>query len=135
MKRKITFALALLVLAISLAACTSTKLAKGFDKDAVTAKAEKTIEVINTLDYSAVAALVRKDLQPQITADQLKQGWDKTLTSLGAFEKYDAVTVFGANSGGVDYAVAVVTAKYKNGSAIYTISFDPNMELAGLYMK
>lgn len=136
MKRKIGITLACLILVTALfAGCASTKLADGFDKDAVIEKAKQTVDVINTLDYAAMTALMRDDLEAQLSADKLKEAWDKKLTELGAFEKYDSVTVIGQKTQEADYAVAVVVAKYKNGNAVYTLSFDKDMELAGMYMK
>ncbi len=136
MKRKIGIALACLILVTAVfTGCASTKLAEGFDKDAVIEKAKQTVDVINTLDYAAMTALMRDDLEAQLSSDKLKEAWDKKLTELGAFEKIDNVSVVGQKTEQSDYAVAVVVAKYKNGNAIYTLSFDPDMELAGMYMK
>lgn len=136
MRKTICTTMAFLVLAALLTGCAaSAKLAEGFDKDAVTDRAKEVVEVINTLDYEAVVALLREDLQSQVTAEKLKEGWDGKLSTLGAFTDYSNITVVGQKSGETDYAVAVVAAKYEKGSAIYTLSFDIDMELAGLYMK
>lgn len=136
MKRKTGIALACLILAAALlTGCASAQLAEGFDKDAVIEKAKQTVDVINTLDYAAMTALMRDDLEAQLSSDKLKENWDKKLTELGAFDKIDNVTVVGQKTQVADYAVAVVVAKYKNGNAIYTLSFDKDMELAGMYMK
>ena len=55
----------------------------------------------------------------------------------GAFESIADMSVAGSTdqSSGVEYAVVVAQAKYELRSFVYTISFDKQMQLAGLYYK
>lgn len=136
MKRKIGVTLVFLAVAAALlAGCAGAKLAEGFDREAVTGQAKRTVDLLNARDYEGVAGTMDATMSAALPADKLRDGLDPRLTELGEFEQYDGVTVYGQSSNGSDYAVAVVTAKYKNGTAVYTISFDKEMKLAGLYMK
>ena len=51
-----------LIIVLSLTACTSSKLADTFTEDTVISRAKKTVEVINTLDYDAMVSEMREDL-------------------------------------------------------------------------
>jgi len=55
----------------------------------------------------------------------------------GKFETIDNITVVGSSdkSTGEEFATAVVTAKYDNKSFTYTITFNKQMQLAGLYYR
>jgi hypothetical protein len=49
--------------------------------------------------------------------------------------KFKDIAVTGTTSDDVDYAVAVVVAEYEDQTFTYTISFNTDMQLAGLYYK
>ena len=53
----------------------------------------------------------------------------------GSFESYGTVYMSEVNQKGQLLAVAQVSVSYENVSVTYTISFDEDMRLAGLYMK
>lgn len=137
MKKTMILAAALLAFTWLLAACGGAKLADTFDKDEVTARAEDVVGLINDRDYEAVTDQVREDLRDQLTADTLRDAWDATLDTSGAFEEYKSETVIGqkSKSTGEDYAVAVLVGKYENATRTFTLSMDQNLDLVGLYMK
>lgn len=126
-----------LVLMISTAACGSAKLSDSFDKDQVISRSKEIVQTINTLDYDSIVSLLREDLQNQLTAAELETAWGKQLTKAGAFEDFKQATVVGTKSQTTDedYAVAVLVCKYENSTLTYTMSFDTQLDLVGLYMK
>jgi len=128
---------ALILTLVLLCACAAGKLADTFDEDEVKDAAKAAAATINTRDYDAVIALLREDLQDQVTAEQLRGAWDESLVSAGVFVKYKAVTVAGTQDKTTkeDYAMAVLVCKYENGSQTFTLTFDSNYALVGLYMK
>jgi len=124
-------------LLLTFTACSSDKLSSSFDKDEVTDKAKAVVEVINTKDYAAIIALFRSDLQDQITADQLQQAFDEQLEAAGTFSDFKSIVIKSENDNSTneEYAVVILEAVYENKTLIYTISFDTDLELVGLYMK
>lgn len=124
-------------LLLTFTACSSDKLSSSFDKDEVTDKAKAVVEVINTKNYAAIIALFRSDLQDQITADQLQQAFDEQLEAAGTFSDFKSIVIKSENdkSTNEEYAVVILEAVYENKTLIYTISFDTDLELVGLYMK
>jgi len=135
--KKTSFVLFAIALILSLAACTSNKLADVFGEDEVISNAKSYVETINTLDYKAVVAGLREDLQSQVTAESLESAWGPLLSEAGKFEKYTTVVVYGQKDQTTqeDYAVCVLVCKYENASYTFTLSMDKDYEFIGLYMK
>lgn len=126
-----------LIIVLSLTACTSSKLADTFTEDTVISRAKKTVEVINTLDYDAMVSEMREDLQSKITSEQLENAWGPQLKDAGKFEEYTSAVAYGQKdkSTDEDYAVTVLVCKYENSTLTYTISMDKNLNIIGMYMK
>lgn len=130
----ITCMVSLLILSI-LGGCNSTKLADSFDKDTVEATAKQIIDCLNAGDYDSVNAMVREDGKEILTNEVLTNAVDQTYGKAGSFVEYKDTNVIGKKDKDVDYAIAFIEAKYEKKSVLFTISFDSNMELVGVYMK
>ncbi len=135
--KKILITLFAIALTLSLAACGSNNLADSFSEEEVIANAKSYVETINTLDYEAVVAGLREDLQSQVTVESLESAWGPLLDEAGEFEKYTTVVVYGQKDQTTqeDYAVCVLVCKYENASRTFTISMDKDYKFVGLYMK
>ena len=127
----------LLVLSITLSACTSTKLADSYDEKLVTERAKEIVAMINSQNFDQVNAEIRDDLQDQLTAEKLEEAIGAKLVEAGAFLEYQSTATLGQKSktSGEDYAVVVLVGKYENGNVVYTISMDSNLDIVGLYFK
>ena len=127
----------LLVLSITLSACTSTKLADSYDEKLVTERAKEIVAMINSQNFDQVNAEIRDDLQDQLTAEKLEEGIGAKLVEVGAFIEYQSTATLGQKSktSGEDYAIVVLVGKYENGNVVYTISMDANLDIVGLYFK
>ncbi len=143
MKKGLIFVLLLsLTIVVVLCGCSNqgsntAKLSPDFDEAKVKAAAENAIMLINSGDYQKLSdTMVRSDLRSKLSAEVLRDAADKTMGGAGEFKSFEAVTVSGTeDSAKNSYAVASVRAKYKNQTVIYTLSFDKEMQLVGLYMK
>jgi hypothetical protein len=127
----------LLVFSITLAACTSAKLADIYDENIVIERAKEVVEMINSQDYDQVNAEIRDDLQDQLTSIQLKDAIGEKLAEAGAFIEYPSITTLGQKSKttGEDYATVVLVGKYEKSTIVFTISMDANLDIVGLYVK
>ena len=126
-----------LALSVGMMACAGGKLPEGFDKDEVGSSAEEIVGLATTGDYDSIINALRDDLKSSVTADQLKEGWASIYEKAGAFDSITK-TVFSSTKDkttGEEYAVAQVMAKHENANLVYTLSFDKNMALVGLYLK
>lgn len=127
----------LLVFSITLSACASTKLADTYDEKIVTERAKEVVEMMNAQSFDKVNAEIRDDLQDQLTSSKLQEAIGAKLAEAGAFIEYPSISTLGQKSktSGEDYATVVLVGKYENGTVVYTITMDTNLDIVGLYVR
>lgn len=135
--KTIVCAVLALTLALGLLGCAGKALPEGFDKDEVGSAAEEIVGLATAGDYDSIVAALRTDLQASITADQLKEGWAATYEKAGAFQSITKTTLSGTTDETTkeEYAVAQVLVKHEHANLLYTLSFDKDLALVGLYLK
>ncbi len=137
MIKRLILTVSAVLLLFAVPACGGTKLAASFDENEVIDRAKAAVEVINTLDYGAMCAEFRDNLQEQVSADSLKTAWESLLTAAGTFKEYQKVTTAGVKvkETGEDGAIVTLTCAYENNTLTYTISLDTNLEVVGMWLK
>ena len=72
-----------------------------------------------------------------IEYEQLQENLDYVFDKLGEFESYEKISVVGGQDKDTEtpYAVVVLLAKYEEGKAQYTVTFDTGMKCIGFYVK
>lgn len=134
MKKLITIILTILMI-VSLSGC-SKKLPEQYDEETLLNAAIETIKIANERDYEALAKTVREDLYTDELADQIKDGWDKKLSEAGEYQEYQRYqTTYTVDDDDYEYAVIAIICKYENDTLTYTLSYDEDYRLVGLYMK
>lgn len=133
--KKIMILLAGIIIIGMLSACNSTKLAASFDKETVEASSKQVIEYLNSGDYDSVNAMVREDGKEYLSSEILSNAVEKTYGKAGSFVEYKDINIIGRKEKKADYAVVIVKAKYEKKNVLFTISFDSNLDVIGLYMK
>lgn len=136
-RRMAAFAATVVLMAGVFTGCGSTKLAESFDQQNVTDTAEEVLDLLNVEDYEGVTTAFSEELAEVLPAEKLEETVKPILQEAGTFEEYESSTVIGQNNKqtGEDNAIAVIVAKYENKKLTYTVSFDPEMEINGLYVK
>jgi hypothetical protein len=135
--KKIAAAVLALLIGFSLLGCTANSLPEGFGAEQVTQKAADIVKLSTDGDYDAIIAILRDDLKSQISTDQLRDGWAPTCEKAGAFVEITKTVLSGTadKTTGEEYAVAQVLVKHTDANLLYTLSFDKNLALVGLYLK
>ena len=135
--KMIVSALLALTLLLGLFGCTTKQLPEGFDADEVGSAAEEIVGLATAGDYDSIVAALRSDLQASITADQLREGWASIYEKAGAFSSVKKITLSSTadQTTKEEYAVAQVQVEHENANLIYTLSFDKDLALVGLYLK
>lgn len=123
--------LCLLVLVLGVVGCSNSVLSDDYDESTLKSSAQKVLEQLNAGEYQAITDSVSLDLQNDLSADVIKQAWIQLYEKLGTFDAISNYII----SGKEEYAVVVVLAKYEKGTLQLTLSYNPQMELVGLYMK
>ena len=136
MNKKMTALAALMLCTVLITACGAAPLSDAFDEQTVMAKAEEVITMINARDYAGIEDIVEDSLKTNLSAQILKDALDPILDKAGEFSSFDSETVSGTTGkNGEDYAVCTVKSKYSGGTLTYTISFDKDYRIVGLYVK
>lgn len=128
------FSIAIVLILALAAGCRATKLSAAIDEGAVKQKAQDVIALLNAQDTKGIRGISTQTLNDALTDDTYTQIYS-ALEQGGAFVAVAGITVSGSTDKGTEYAVVVAQAKYEKKSFIYTISFDTDMKLAGIYYK
>ncbi|HHW29576.1 MAG TPA: DUF3887 domain-containing protein [Syntrophomonadaceae bacterium] len=128
------------ILALSMIICfglltgCAQGLSSDFDEAEVKSAAENVITMINEKDSEGLRAMSTAQVKAGLTDDVLNQMYE-AIGEAGTFEQVEDMKVAGATENDTEYAVVVAKAKYEKRSFTYTISFNKDMKLAGLYYK
>lgn len=127
----------ILVLSLGVFGCAAAKLPDGFDKEEVGTAAEEIVGLATEGDFDSIIASMRDDLKGSITSDQLKEGWGPIYQNAGSFVSITKTALAGIadKNTGEEYAMAQVLVKYDKANLVYTLSFDKDLKLVGLYLK
>lgn len=112
----------------------AAKLPEGFDEAEVKAAAENVITMLNEHDADGLEAIFTDQMKVGITEDVQAQIF-ALLDKAGAVQEISEMKTGGSTQNDVSYAVVVAKVKYENQDLVYTISFDKDMKLAGLFLK
>ncbi|MDO9087270.1 MAG: DUF3887 domain-containing protein [Anaerolineaceae bacterium] len=130
------FLLVTILSAISLSACTAPELSADYNEVEVKTAAENVVTLLNAQDSEGLRALFTEQMNVAITDDVFVQIY-AAIEGGGTFDTIESVNVVGSTdkSTAEEFATSVVTVKYENKSFTYTITFNKQMQLAGLYYK
>lgn len=136
-RKKVGLMVLLLTICLfTLSACGGNKLSSEFDQNQVEEMATNVVELVNKGDAEGIQGICNDEMKQAMTDDVLNQVFD-TVKEFGEYEEVSKIDVTGINdkASNEPIAVAVIKAKYADKKATYTISFDTDMKLAGLYLK
>ena len=136
--RKRCFLLGVICLIGTSAAGCGNKLSDKFDEDEVKKAAENMVDQVNAGELEDIYENTFAPVMRQAIAyEQLQENLDYVFDKLGEFESFEKISVAGGQDKDTEspYAVAVLLAKYKDGKAQYTITFDTGMKCIGFYVK
>ncbi|MBN2089970.1 DUF3887 domain-containing protein [candidate division KSB1 bacterium] len=121
---------------IFLSACSAPALSADFNEEDVKQLAQDVVSLLNAQDSDGLRALFTEQMNTAITDDVFVQIY-AAIEGGRKFEAIDNITVVGSTdkSTGEEFATAVVNAKYENQTFTYTITFNKQMQLAGLYYR
>ncbi|MDV6377468.1 DUF3887 domain-containing protein [Sporosarcina sp. GW1-11] len=117
------------VTAILLVACSSNKIDDSTTKLYIS-KAEKVVTLLNQEKFDELRTLFDDTMKDALTVEQLKETNDiiKESGRFVSFEKSSVVLREG-------YFITSLTTKYSKDQRVYSITFDDQRRMAGLYVK
>lgn len=127
----------ILLLSLCLGGCASTKLSDAFDEEEVSQEAAQVVEEIVDDDYEAVEARFNTEMAETIPAGELQKALEPVIEELGEYQGITKTVTAGSKDKETEeeLATVVVVAEFGNRKAQFTITFDTQMMLSGLYLK
>ena len=98
-------------------------------------KTEEVITLLNENDFDTLSNLSTKEMVPYLTKDYIDKARNGISDNWGEYKSLGKIYSQEILQKGKHYTVVQVNASYENISVTYTITFDQDMNLAGLYMK
>lgn len=106
-----------------------------FHKEEVMEKAEYVIGLIEAEDYETLQENANRKLKSSLNKELLDSAKNGLGADWGEFQSFGNSYLAEVRQMGKRFAVIQINASYENASVTYTISFDEDGKLAGLYMK
>ena len=97
-------------------------------------KAQTVIKLFNNKKSKEILEMSSTELQTALTKDNLDIIYEK-INSMGEFKDFSKNEVTNIEEKNKNYIVVIQSVKYSKGELLYTISFDENGKLAGIFYK
>lgn len=111
--------------------CSAGKLSDAYNEDEVKEAAEDVINKLNDKNYEGILEDSSDELKNSLPDNKLQEAWEGFSKDIGEFVSISKETLAEKNG----YAVAIVNVKYANKKVTFTLSFNKEMKLSGIYMK
>ncbi len=131
---RIVSVILLAVLSLGILSGCAAKLPEGYDENELKVAAEKVIDLLNERDGDGLTAMMTEDMKVGLTTDLQAQIF-ALLDESGTMQEIMDMKVGSSEENGITFALVVAKVKYENREITYTIGFDQDMKLAGLYLK
>lgn len=104
-------------------------------QEAVTASVENVVVMLNQNDFDGLQELAVDELKSKLTQETMDEVRKGISEDWGEMQSIGKVYMQGLKQKGKVMVVTQVDAVYENVSVVYTISFDEDLRLGGLYMR
>ena len=104
-------------------------------QEAVTASVENVVVMLNQNDFDGLQELAVDELKSKLTQETLDEVRKGISEDWGEMQSIGKVYMQGLKQKGKVMVVTQVDAVYENVSVVYTISFNEDLRLGGLYMR
>lgn len=106
-----------------------------FEQTVIENQAKWVVEELNENNFGALLEESDDKMKQALSQETLENARLSISDDWGDFQSYGQIYTAEIKQRGQIYALAQMTVTYENVTVTYTISFDKNMELAGLFMK
>lgn len=106
-----------------------------FVKEQVEARVEEVINLLDDGAYDTLAENATEQMAGVLNDEDMDAAKQLVGDDWGARVELGTIYMQEVEQQGVHYVITQVAASYKNVTVTYTITFDENMKLAGIYMK
>lgn len=133
--KRVKLLLVALLTGIILVGCSSSKLSDAFDESTLKSRGQEVVNLIVNEEYDKISAQMSDKMKEAVSSEELEKTlrdtWDSVKGKLGEFEKISKEGIVGAEN----LASVIEVAKFKNGKVQFTINYNENMDLEGIFLK
>lgn len=128
--KKLSKFMAIILCIMMIGGCGAKKLSSAYSEDKLKIASEEIISNLDNEKYDDVVAKFDSVLKDKLPASKLKEAWGN-FKNLGKYDSISNIAFQEKNNN----AVVVATAKYEKGKIIFTLSFNKDMKLNGIFMR
>lgn len=129
--KKIKMLFLVFLMGVVLGGCTTSKLSDVYDEEVLKKDAQGIVNMLCDEEYDKVVDKMSENLKDKISAERLKESLQPIIDKLGNLKSISKEGVIGNG----DLATVVEVVEFDNGKAQFTITYNEDMKLEGLYMK
>lgn len=108
---------------------------KYFDKEQVENAMKTTIDLLDKQDYKALQENAVPEMQSFCNQEEMENVKKLVSEDWGKREAFGTVYMAELVQGNIHYAVGEITVSYENVNVTYHLTYDQDMQLAGLYIR
>lgn len=106
-----------------------------FQAEQVEEQAKYMISLLDAGEYAAMREYETPDMQATLSNTAINQAKAAVADEFGAFVAYGSIEMSEMTQGSKTYAFVQMVVTYENTDVTYSLTFDEDMKLAGIYMK
>lgn len=106
-----------------------------FDKTQVENTIKETIELLDSGDYTSLQENATAQMQTVLNKESMESAKKQISNDWGECLQFGNAYIAEIVQKNTHYAVGEITVTYDNVSVVYRLTFNENMQLAGLYMR
>lgn len=136
MRRKVSLLLLIAALfALALGGCSGKKLPDGMEEDSVISAGIGVMKQLIDGKYDEVYDALREDVRAQTDESAIREIMESAAGECGGYKKITDSMATGVTDTEEEHGIAVLRAKFDDGTVIFRIAFDPQMQLIGLDVR
>lgn len=106
-----------------------------FQAEQVEEQAKYMISLLDAGEYATMREYETPDMQATLSNTAINQAKAAVADEFGAFVAYGSIEMSEMTQGSKTYAFVQMVVTYENTDVTYSLTFDEDMKLAGIYMK
>lgn len=107
----------------------------GLTQESIAAEVKEVVELLNQDDFETLQSIAVEEMKEALTPENIDPVRDKMSEDWGQMQSMGTVYASGIRQKDRMLIITQTDAIYENISVVYTITFDKNMKLAGMYMR
>lgn len=106
-----------------------------FSQSVVEERSKDVVDLLNQNDYDTLQGMSEERMKAVLTQETMDNAKAMVNNDWGSMQRIGTMYTAEFKQGGKLYAIAQVSVAYENVDVIYTLSFNEDMELAGVFMR